>query len=441
MVMTDSSGNAAIPTICERIELPLRDIVLKGKVYRPVDLSGCKGVVIFTHGLGYCDRQYKISGEYFAQNNYLMFIYNLRGHAGTPGTWSLQAAVDDLIECIDGLTAKYKFPHNERICVIGHSTGGLITLLAALKDKRIKFGSLVTLVTCLTDSYKHWFKSGFNQDVKEFFKTKGVLPVVIENFLNELAMLDRYRRGEVPVADMEISHRYGLLKSDRLEQFFHEIVYSDDVLKHVAEIKIPLLLFRGEQDEVMDVYKTNELYEKLNERIPTRLYITDSKNHFHNDRWDLIQKETLKFFDIFCTYSANKCDISKKSVLIIDDDILVAKTLQIILRRHGIADVIIAESGNHAMQLITTLKNEQNRLFDLIISDIRMPGVDGIDTIRKVRDFTGAEHAHNSAVIFITGFEGDGSLERARGVGYVDYLRKPIDADLFLASVRKQLSC
>ena len=70
------------------------------------------------------------------------------------------------------LTRRYDFENKERICVIGHSTGALITLLASLKDKRIKFGSVVTTVTCLKDSFLYWFESGFNQEVKEFFKAK-----------------------------------------------------------------------------------------------------------------------------------------------------------------------------------------------------------------------------------------------------------------------------
>ncbi len=270
----------------ERIEFSSGGSPLKGKVYKPADLDRCKGIVIFTHGLGYCDRQYDIDGKYFADNNYLMLTYNLRGHAGTQGEWTLQNSVDDLIAAIDFLVKKYDFTNKERICVIGHSTGALITLLASLKDKRIKFGSVVTTVTCLTDSYLHWFKSGFNQEVKEFFKSKGVLPSVIELFLNDPKMLDLYKQGKVSQKELEIPHRYGLLRSDSFYRFFHEIAYSADLIKSAGQFILPLLLFRGEYDEVMDVKKTNELYERLNKKIPSKLYVTNSKNHFHNDKWE-----------------------------------------------------------------------------------------------------------------------------------------------------------
>ena len=428
-------------TITDKIEFISNGTPLTGKVCRPADLTKCKGIVIFTHGLGYCVKQYKINSEYFAKSGYLLLTYNLRGHAGTAGKWSVEASVQDLIAAIDHLTQNYKFPSNERICVIGHSTGALISLLASLRDKRIKFGSLVTIVTCMTDSYLHWFKSGFNQEVKEFFKTKGKIAEIVNEFLDDPVMLDKYRNGKLDPVALTISHRYGLLKSDRLDSFFHEIAYSDDILKHIDEIQIPLLLFRGEYDEVMDVKRTNELYEKLNKRIPTRFYITNSKNHFHNDRWDLIQEETLKFFDVFCDYNRAAVSFSDKFVLLVDDEPLVTRSLRKLLVQQGIANVQIAESGDRALEMIRELKMTKNRSFDLIISDIRMPGIDGIETIKKAKDFISHSQGKESPVIFITGYEGDGAVERAKQIGYVDYLYKPLDLNHFLTSVKKQLQC
>ena len=428
-------------TIKEKIEFISEGIPLAGKVCRPIDLDKCKGIVIFTHGLGYCVKQYKINGEYFAKNGYLLLTYNLRGHAGTPGKWSIDASVKDLVAAIDYLTQNYKFRSNERICVVGHSTGALISLLASLRDTRIKFGSLVTVVTCLTDSYLHWFKSGFNQEVKEFFKTKGKIEDIVNEFLDDPAMLDKYRNGKLDSSKLAISHRYGLLKSDCLDSFFHEIAYSDDILKHIDEIQTPLLLFRGEYDEVMDVKRTNELYERLNKRIPTRFYITDSKNHFHNDRWNLIQEETLKFFDVFCDYNRAAVNFADKYVLLVDDEPLVTQSLRKLLVRQGITNVQIADSGDRALELIKKLKTEKNKSFDLIISDIRMPGIDGIETIKKARDFISHSKGEESPVIFITGYEGAGAVERAKQIGYVDYLYKPLDIAHFMTSVKKQLQC
>ena len=434
-----SETNAGADIVKERVEFLCDKSLFKGKVYRPLNLDDCKGIVIFTHGLGYCDRQYEINGENFAKQKYLMLTYNLRGHAGTPGKWTLQNSVEDLIEGINFLVRRYDFPNKERICVIGHSTGALITLLASLKDKRIKFGSVVTTVTCLKHSYLHWFKSGFNQEVKGFFKTKGVIPPIIEKFLDDETMIKRFIAKEIPTKEISIPHRYGLLRSDDWGEFFHEIAYSIDILDYAGKIDIPLLLFRGECDEVMDVNKTNELYERLNNRIPSKLYITDSKNHFHNDRWDMIQTETLKFFDEFCEYKQKSVAMTHKNILIIDDEHLVTKSLQNILRKNGLPNAVICHSGEDALKVIKGLKEQKNQEFDLIIADIRMPGIDGIETVRRMKEIVASSNGKGSPVIFITGYEGGRTPEDAKALGYVDYFYKPFDVDVFLTCVKKQL--
>ncbi|MBI4243303.1 MAG: alpha/beta fold hydrolase [Planctomycetes bacterium] len=431
--------NQSADTISERVEFLCDKSLFKGKVYRPPDLKNCKGIVVFTHGLGYCDRQYKIDGEDFARKKYLMLTYNLRGHAGTPGKWTLQNSVEDLIEGINFLVHRYQFPNKDRICVIGHSTGALITLLASLRDKRIKFGSVVTTVTCLKDSFLYWFESGFNHQVKEFFKTKGVIPPAIERFMDDKKLFDLLAEGKIPREELEIPHRYGMLKSDSWYDFTYEIVHSVNIIDHASELAIPLLLFRGERDEVMDVQKTNELYENLDRKLPSKLYITGSHNHFHNDKWDLIQTETLKFFDEFCTYHLPKENILEKDILVIDDEELVTQTLRNLLKKNGFSNVITVNRAEGAFQEIARLKAQRNKDFDMIIADIRLPGLDGIAAVKRIKELITQSNGRQSQVIFITGYEGGRTQEEAKEVGYVDYLFKPFDMEDFLTSVRKHL--
>jgi alpha-beta hydrolase superfamily lysophospholipase len=269
--------------------------LFKGKLYLPDDLDKCKGVVIFTHGLGYCTRSYTVKGEYFVANNYIMLSYNLRGHAGTVGKWTINNSVEDLRRGIDYIEMNYDFKNKHNIGVLGHSTGALITMLAAIRDSRIKFGSIVTIVTSLTDSYIYWFKSGYNKTVKEYFKIKGAVSPIIAKCL-AYNCLDDFRCGRLEEDALKIPHRYGMLKSGAFRDFIYEIAYSPNIIDEVDKIKIPLLLFRGLDDEIMPVEKTDELYAKL--CIPQKKLIkTNSRNHFHNDCWEMIQQETVKFFD------------------------------------------------------------------------------------------------------------------------------------------------
>jgi CheY-like chemotaxis protein len=251
-------------------------------------------------------------------------------------------------------------------------------------------------------------------------------------------MLSEYRAGLLEEKELAVSHRYGMLKCGSFDEFFHEIAYSPDIIQLSSSITIPLLLFRGEYDEVMDVRKTNELYEKLNTRVPSKLFITDSKNHFHNDRWDLIQETTLNFFDEYCSFKASAAPEKTKNVLVIDDDVLITKTLSKALETIRTVQVAVANSGEEALERIR--KNcSDKKSFDLIIADIRMPGLDGIETIQRMKQIMGEAVGKESPVIFITGYEGGRSQAEAKALGYVDYLHKPLDLEIFRRCVVKQL--
>lgn len=434
------NNNVENPKIInKKIHIDVGDISLRGKLYIPGNINDSKGIIIFTHGLGYCDRQYSLKGEAFAENGYLFLTYNLRGHAGTKGEWTLSGSVADLCNIIDYLIKEYNFSQNHRVCVMGHSTGALISLLAGMRDDRIKFGSVVTPVTCLTDSYLHWFKSGFNQDVKEVFKTKGILPKIIEDFMDDPNMLKQYRDGELDQDKLSISHRYGLLKSSSWDNFFGEIAKSPDVLDLTEKISMPLLLFRGLYDEIMDVQKTNILYEKIKSDGKSKLFLTKSKNHFHNDSWDMIQSITMEFFDDFCSQNP-PAQIEKKFILIVDDEVLITKTLLHLLKRNGFCNVFVANSGEQALHQIKDLKENKKRDFDLVISDIRMPGLDGIETIKSVQAMVSSWHGKQSSVMFITGYAGEKERLEAKALGFVDCFYKPLDNNEFLKSIRKCLS-
>ena len=68
----------------------------------------------------------------------------------------------------------------------------------------------------------------------------------------------------------------------------------------------------------------------------------------------------------------------KKNILVIDDDGMIVKTIGSLLKREGYV-VDISETGQQAIEKIRTVD------FNLIITDIRMPQMDGIETISCIR--------------------------------------------------------
>ena len=121
----------------------------------------------------------------------------------------------------------------------------------------------------------------------------------------------------------------------------------------------------------------------------------------------------------------------KKTILIIDDDALVLKSLRNILKNEG-CDLRFAKSTSEAEACLKEL------VPDLVISDIRMPGEDGISFFKRLKQYTGEGRAE-VPVLFITGYASEEAPIDAIKLGAKDYILKPFDLDELLSSVRKHL--
>ncbi len=103
----------------------------------------------------------------------------------------------------------------------------------------------------------------------------------------------------------------------------------------------------------------------------------------------------------------------EKKILIVDDDIHMRSSVVEILRRRGGLEISSCSNGMEALQLF---KEEK---FDLVISDIKMPGMTGIDLLEKIRDI-------NSDVPFIvmTAFGDVETAVKAMKMRAYDYIEK-----------------
>ena len=122
----------------------------------------------------------------------------------------------------------------------------------------------------------------------------------------------------------------------------------------------------------------------------------------------------------------------RKSILLIDDNHLVVKSLERLLVTEGY-DVITVENGRDALDAI------EKKSFDLVISDIRMPGIDGVDTICKIREDFQRKDKKQIPEIFITGYAEGESYDKAKGLNAAGFLYKPFDKNEFLGYIAKAL--
>lgn len=110
----------------------------------------------------------------------------------------------------------------------------------------------------------------------------------------------------------------------------------------------------------------------------------------------------------------------KPRVLVVDDELGPRESLRMILKDDY--QVAVAENGNQAIDCLNQSE------FDLIILDIRMPDINGIDLLKKVKEIAPATEA-----IMITAYASVETATEALRYGAIDYLIKPFE----LSSVRK----
>ncbi len=122
-----------------------------------------------------------------------------------------------------------------------------------------------------------------------------------------------------------------------------------------------------------------------------------------------------------------------KKILVIDDDKLVGITLERLLKLKGY-DVSFVDNGTTAMRKVKEID------FDLIISDIRMSKIDGIETIGRIRAYLTEQSKDPIPEVLITGFADNESYKRAQKMGVADFIYKPFDTDKFIQIVERVIN-
>ena len=114
-------------------------------------------------------------------------------------------------------------------------------------------------------------------------------------------------------------------------------------------------------------------------------------------------------------------------VLVVDDERSMRELLYIMLRREGY-EVTLAESGEQALAALG------RHAFDLVISDIRMPDMSGVDVLRAAK-----QHDPEMAGIVVTAFASTSTAVEALRLGACDYVSKPFNVEELRITVRNAL--
>ena len=104
-------------------------------------------------------------------------------------------------------------------------------------------------------------------------------------------------------------------------------------------------------------------------------------------------------------------------VLMVDDEVVFCENMAKLLNTRGYQ----ARAVNGGEEAIRVLKNET---YDVVVLDLKMPGMNGIDTLKKINELN-----LPSQVIVLTGHGGVESAMKAIKLGAYDYLPKPCEVD------------
>src|SRR5947208_283948 len=115
------------------------------------------------------------------------------------------------------------------------------------------------------------------------------------------------------------------------------------------------------------------------------------------------------------------------SILVVDDEADIRKSLRGALEDEGFK-VGVAESGEACLETLKT------RSYDLVLLDIWLPGIDGLETLEKIK-----EHEDPPEVIIISGHGTIETAVRATKLGAFDFLEKPLSLERLLILIKNAM--
>jgi signal transduction histidine kinase/ActR/RegA family two-component response regulator len=121
---------------------------------------------------------------------------------------------------------------------------------------------------------------------------------------------------------------------------------------------------------------------------------------------------------------------SAARILVVDDHDMGRKALSLLLGPLG-ADVSLADSGQGALDVLATER------FDLVLMDVTMAGMDGLETCRRLRARTGPNY--DTPILAVTGHTEARQVEACLAAGMNGWVAKPVDAGDLYAAIEKTL--
>jgi PleD family two-component response regulator len=251
-------------------------------------------------------------------------------------------------------------------------------------------------------------------------RAMGAVTIMTASDGAEALRMLKNRRVDIVLSDWNMPVMTGLelLKAIR----------SDEKLSHMPFIMITAEAERERINEaiangVSDLLVKPYTSDRLATRVDKALSLPYRSNLSKRKKSEVIEKEETVTVDPFVSGKEEK---ARPTILVVDDT-----ADNLLLLSHLFKDeyrVRISHTGAKALEIC-----QSNNPPDLVLLDIMMPGMDGFEVARRMR-----EHPTSVSipVIFVTAITDEASRQKGLGLGAIDFVTKPIDPDVLKPRVR-----
>lgn len=162
--------------------------------------------------------------------------------------------------------------------------------------------------------------------------------------------------------------------------------------------------------DAYDAMASNRSYRKYLPQEVIRNEIKQGKGaQFDPDIADIM----LQMIDEDKNYTMREMKNLQKKILVVDDEPMNIKMVEVILKDIPMYQIVYANSGVEALKLLNSLE------IDMILLDMKMPGMDGFATMELIRQ------KYDVPIVLMTGDRKIETIEKAMELGVDDYLTKP----------------
>jgi alpha-beta hydrolase superfamily lysophospholipase len=210
-----------------------------------------RAVVGIVHGMGEHMGRYSHVAEMLTAEGYGVIGFDQRGHGRTAGKRGHVPAYEGLLEGVDFILGEARSKHpGAPLFLFGHSMGGNVTLNYLLRRQPDIHGAIVT---------GPWLKLAFKppslQAVigrvieKIYPKYTNSRPMVADHLTSDPAMIERYVKDKLGHGQITAKFYFGVHRA------------GNWALEHAKELKVPLLLMHGGDDQVTSIHASKQFAE------------------------------------------------------------------------------------------------------------------------------------------------------------------------------------